>query len=399
MKSERKYQFLLAGAAMVYLIILLLTPQKHEWSVTLYHRDKGPFGTYVLNELISGVFPGKLITHSNLTAYEWFDSIPEKTNFVTLTMLFNPPKEDVDVMLRYVEKGGNLFISAENFFGIFADTLKVNTSTSLIAPYDETNVITDSTILKFADNLTAMRVKRGHVRSYFNMQPAGNTEALAYNEEGFPVFIRIRLGKGAVYLNSTPLVFTNIYMLHDNNTAFSERCLIHLPDEDVFWTEYYHRGRQEVPSPLRYILTVEPLRWAYYITLGSLFLYMVFAARRRQRPIPVVKPPPNTTLEFVQTIGNLYLRAAEHKRIAEKRMAAFLENLRNRLHLPGLQPYEDMVEAVSHKTGHPQEEVRQLFALIRSISQKPNLSENELKDFSKKLDKLTNTADQIFYER
>lgn len=392
MKGEKKYLIILGGVALTYVILQMLAPRKHEWSVTLYHRDKDPYGTYVLDQLISGIFPGKSIYHSNLTAYEWLDSISEKANFITFSLQFEPPKEDVHALFKFVQRGGNVFLSAEYFSGHFADTLGIYTNNSVFPALSGDNIQPDSALLKFSDSISTpekLKLLRAHAGSYFDLSAADSVEVLAYNEDLRPVFVRLRRGRGNFYLNTIPFAFTNINMLQGSNASFMERCLTYLPDENVFWTEYYHRGRQEVTSPIRYILSAEPLRWAYYITIGSLLLYMLFAARRRQRPVPVVKPPANSTLEFVQIIGNLYFRTADHKRIAEKRIAYFLENLRSRLHQPGFQPNDDMVETVSRKTGHSQEEVRQLFALIRNIWQKPVLSESELKNFSEKLDKLT----------
>lgn len=392
MKGERKYLFILGGVALAYLCVQMLAPRKHDWKVTFYHRDKDPYGTYVLDKLIPDIFPGKSIHHSNLTAYEWLDSIPENANFITFSIEFNPSKEDAEVMIGHVRQGGSLFISAEYFTGHFADTLNVATSRSLVPALNKENAVSDSILVKFSDSVSTplmLKLLHNHAGAYFELPSTDSLEVLAYNDYHQPVFIRIRRGRGNIYLNTFPFAFTNINMLRENTAAFTERCLTYLPDENVFWTEYYHLGRLEAGSPIRYILSVAPLRWAYYIGAGTLLLYMVFAARRRQRAIPVVEPPSNTTLEFVQTIGNLYFRTADHKRIAEKRIAYFLENLRSRLHQPALQPLDDMVEVVSHKTGHPQQEVRQLFARIRDTWQKTELSENELKDLSEKLDKLT----------
>lgn len=392
MKGERKYLAILSIVVLVYLIFQFLVPRKHDWDITLYHRDKDPYGTYVLNELLPGVFPGKSIRHSNLTFYEWLDSIPEKANVISLSIWFTPPAEDVNALLRHVEKGGNILIASEFFSGPFVDTLKVYTSTNFVPAIDGNNPLTDSTRIHLTDTLMApavLKVSGRHARSYFDLSEADSAEVLAVAEDEKPVLIRIRKGKGTIVLSSTPFAFTNINILSQENAALLEEYFKLLPAEEVYWTEYYHRGRQEASTSLRYILSVESLRWAYYTTMGSLILYIVFAAKRRQRSIPVITPPANTTLEFVKTIGNLYFRTADHKRIAEKRIAFFLENLRSRLHHPGLQPTEEMVEIVSQKTAHPKEAVREVFALIRKISQQTTLNESELKIFSEKLDKLT----------
>ncbi len=36
-------------------------------------------------------------------------------------------------------------------------------------------------------------------------------------------------------------------------------------------------------SPFRYFLAHEPLRWALYLTMITIILFMIFTAKRRQR--------------------------------------------------------------------------------------------------------------------
>ena len=43
----------------------------------------------------------------------------------------------------------------------------------------------------------------------------------------------------------------------------------------------------------------------------SLLLFMRFNARRKQRPIPIIEPLKNSTVEFTHTIANLYLKEKE----------------------------------------------------------------------------------------
>ncbi|GIV36599.1 MAG: hypothetical protein KatS3mg032_0978 [Cyclobacteriaceae bacterium] len=388
MKGDRKYLLVLIISAVLYTAVQLFSPKEHQWDVTLYHRDKEPYGTYVLFELLPGIFPDKTIRVSNLTAYEWLDSIPRTANFISVSMVFRPGTEDVNALLHHVAAGGHALVAAEYFYGPFADTLGIDTGSGMINLPDDATRESDSTGLQIQHAFFS--ISNNHARSYFSEVPPDSVEILATNADNHPVFIRLKKGKGSLWLTTLPFAFTNINLLHNNLAHFAEACLLNLPAEDVYWTEYYHRGRQEPATPLRYVLSSVPLRWAYYITLGTIMLYMFFAARRRQRPIPVIKPPSNTTLEFIQSVANLYLQTGNHKRIAEKRIAYFLEELRSRLFMPGLQPQTEWAELVSHKTGKSLHEIQQLFEAIRAVGQKSKITEAELKDLSEKLDRVIN---------
>ena len=59
-----------------------------------------------------------------------------------------------------------------------------------------------------------------------------------------------------------------------------------------------------------------PLQYAFWLSLLLLLLYILFAGKRMQRIIPLVKPNENTTVTFTETIGRLYLQKKDNKNIA-----------------------------------------------------------------------------------
>jgi hypothetical protein len=201
---------------------------------------------------------------------------------------------------------------------------------------------------------------------------------ISKNDLDQPVTIRIAYGKGHLILNCTPMAFTNIYLLSKDNTVFASAALSYLPVRPVLWAEYYQRGRREAETPLRFILTNEPLSWAYYITIFSILLFMIFEAKRRQRIIPIIKPLSNTTLEFVSTIGNLYYESGDHKNIAEKKIAFFFDQVRRQyfITLPPTSPeYQAML---SRKAGKDEREVETLLRCIKSILESKRIEADEL---------------------
>src|SRR5205085_7557129 len=130
--------------------------------------------------------------------------------------------------------------------------------------------------------------------------------------------------KGNFYLCSTPVFFSNIQLLTLCNNDFAYKALSYLPINDIIWDEYQKQGAEGEDSLLRAVLAHESLKWAYYIALGSVVLFIIFEAKRRQRIIPIIEPLANSTLEFTRTLGNLYLSKGDHKNIAAKKIQYFL---------------------------------------------------------------------------
>ena len=390
MRKDWKYILYISVAFGLFVVVKLLSPKQYNWSITYAHEDKNPYGAYALNELLPAVFHNESIRHSYKTLYEIRDSLKKQDNILIISSNFNGGKEDSNVLLEHVAQGGAVFISAQYFWGHFADTLGVSTYDYF---FKDGDILTkkDTAALRFAnlslDTLKEFFYRRDNIHNYFNRFDTTRTTVIAKNDRNMPVTIRVKWGNGNFILNSTPLIFTNIYLLARNNHEFVSVTLSYLPQASVEWTEYYHLGRMEIGSPLRFVLTNEPLRWAYYITVISILLFMIFEMKRRQRIIPVIKPLANTTLEFVNTIGNLYYQSAEHKNIAEKRIHFVMDLIRTKYWMNTSKLDEPFVQTLARKTGKPEEEIRDLVMSIATIQSNEKISAEELIDFNKKLEK------------
>lgn len=167
-------------------------------------------------------------------------------------------------------------------------------------------------------------------------------------------------------------------MLYRNNNEYAARALSYLPVRDTIWDEYYKIGKLQIRTPLRYVLSQEPLRWAYYLSVAGVLMFIFFQGKRRQRAIPLRAPKTNTSLEFVETVGRLYFQAGDHRKLASKKTAFFFEYLRTRFYLNTNNLGEEFVLRVAEKSGVAAQEMRALFEQIQNLHNKHWLSEAEL---------------------
>jgi len=392
MKKDWKYILYLSVAFGLFVVVKLLSPKQHNWAVTFARDDHNPFGGYALNELLPSIFEAEKIHHSYETLYEIKDSLKRSGNILILCTNFSAGKEDTEALLNHVANGGTALIASDNYWGELADTLKLSTRDYLFKNGMNIFPANDSAALHFVnpafDTTRRFNFKRDNIHNYFAKFDTTRTSVIAVNEDGKPIAIRVAWGKGSLILNSTPLAFTNIYLLSDPNHELLSSLLSYLPDGEIEWTEYYHLGRMEAATPLRFILTNEPLRWAYYLVVVSLLVFMIFEMKRRQRIIPVIKPLGNTTLEFIGTIGNLYYQNGEHKNIAEKKINFFMEFVRTRFWLSTAKLDEDFIQAFSSKSGVPESEVRALVSTITIIQYKTEISAQDLLDLSNTIERI-----------
>jgi hypothetical protein len=396
LKKDWKYIFYLGGAVLIYVAFNLLAPRQLDWRVTYYHKHKIPFGGHALNTLVHDQFAGRDIQQSNETLYELYDSVQKPMNLLIVASSFSPGDEEVKALLKNVALGGHALISTGGMYGKLSDTLGINI-TNYFYEDGYTQYITDakdSTYLRFSNAGLPDTTHYIYPRKNLGERISVTNDSLgmrvaAVNDLGMIVTVTIPWGRGKIILNSTPMVFTNAYMLSGENNRFAATTLSYLPDNDLLWTEFYELGRMEARTPLRYILTTPALRWAYFITILGLLLFILFEAKRRQRTIPILKPVANTTLEFVHTIGDLYFQHGDHKDIAEKLITYWLEHVRTRYWLSTTKLDNAFTEALIRKSGKPAEDVRALMNVIRLIQSKPDVALDRLVDLNDRIEKFT----------
>lgn len=170
-----------------------------------------------------------------------------------------------------------------------------------------------------------------------------------------PIAVSRKVGRGCLYMVSTPMVFTNYAVLDNRISPYLMRLMSHLADKPVVRTTCYewNASNADADSPLGIVLGNRQLRAAYYMLWLTLLLFCIFKARRRQRIIPVVGEPRNHSLEFAMLIGTLYYQRGDHANLVRKRYVLLAEQVRARLHadIMGLPADDGTLSLLARHTG------------------------------------------------
>ena len=387
MKTEKKYLYVLIGLLAVYVFFELQKPEETDWRQTFHFRDKIPFGTQVLHELLPDLFDGQEAEHDFNTLYAGINDLGYEANYFILGEGFGFSELDVKALLNYVNEGHKVILAAYGFGGGLSDTLELsmdiemsligsdverfqqalsgelNEAVSLEIPgqpkkeYQFPDVVVPSSVDYYADSI---------------WQP------LAFNEEREAVLLRMKNSPGELYITTIPLAFTNYFILDEATSGFSAAVLSLLPeDEPLIHNEYYHLGRQESSSPIRFFLKHEALRWAVFLLMGITFIFILFEAKRRQRIIPIIRPLQNTTLEFVGVLGRLYYRQSSHTKLAQKRFLYWKDYVRNHYNLRTDNMNEEFIKELVRKSGCRLSVVRFLVEKAEKIAEGASVNEGD----------------------
>ncbi|MDT0557239.1 DUF4350 domain-containing protein [Ichthyenterobacterium sp. W332] len=394
----------------VVIIILMMVaevtkPAAINWRDSYSAADKIPLGCYVLfNELED--YSDEDILTSTETLYSYLKDVPEdsKTTLLLINDWISLDEEESKSLADYVDNGNSVFISSNYFYGNVIDSLNtyLERRNSGFFKKGATSSFTSPTL-----NKNKKLFKDVIETSYFTSIDTLNTTVLGTvtleiddiedEIEGGEIltyanFIKIKYGDngGYFYLHSNPFAFTNYHMLNDNED-YAATVLSFLPKQQLIWDNYKKSGRKIIKSPLRFILTNTALKWAFYVALLALVLFVIFKGKRTQRIIPVIDPVKNTTVEFTQIIGDLYYQNGNYKSIIEKKITYFLEYTRTRFYLETSELNQNFIDKLALKSSNTKATTKDIIDFIIHLKSKNTLNENDLIELNKKIESFTKT--------
>lgn len=386
MRIDKKY-ILLAVLFTGLILFEYFAPKEPDWSYSFSKDDKIPFGNYIVYDLLTDIFPGKEILGNEKSLYNFIEpDQPDNYSYIINTDNFSIDEVNKDKLLTMANRGGNIFISAMNFEKDLCDTLNFKTEMLFSNAFRA-----DSMPGKFRD--AALKSKNGYfiqkamMNYYFSEFDSTTASILGTIGDKWANYIKIPFGDGAFYLHSQPIAFTNYNMLTKNNAEYVFKALSYVNSAYIVWDEKYKPGKASGNSPVSYILKHSSLRSAWYLILGLIFLFFFFSGKRKQRPVPVINPLENSSLEFATTLGNLYLNNKNHRDILLKRYLYWTDFLREKYYLYIEKLAEKAPETIAEKTGAKISCISKILRFHQSAKQQKSISSNELLSFNRLIEK------------
>ncbi|WP_291727307.1 DUF4350 domain-containing protein [Bernardetia sp.] len=397
-----------------------------EWSERYEIENKDPYNNYMILNLLKDYSPDNdfVVIDKLLTETLSEEEIDKKNIPTSYVFIGRSPfllDDEVDLLLKFVEKGNTAFFAAKSI----PDTLSIrlnleeqNYKQDYFYVYDSiisTNFI-HSPLKKENDFTFNYRIRNDSEKTYWNYfddynmeensksierlgflyekttEQHSNYDTHQYEEndyesdeqEIYTNFIRVKYGKGYFYFHKNPVLFTNYYLIQADGKKYTERALSYLPEGNILWDERSHdykRGKQKYQkqsrreSPISYILSLESFAWAYYLLLVSAVLFIIFRGKRMQRIIPILRKEENTTLEFTKTVGQLYYLQQDHKRLVQLKIRLFFDFIRTHYHLNTQHIDEDFRKKLSERSDISREFIDLLLSDIQKVNGQHEVSE------------------------
>ena len=458
MKSSRNFLFAMLVLFVLFCLLQVNLPKKFVWSPTFSHVDKQPLGCFVFDSVLTQSLPnGYHVTKKTFFQLDQ-EHAKEKISVLMVVNQQDLKQLDVKYLCNIARRGGKVMVVASSSFddGRNADTVVVDELERTFKVKIEDGIYfslrgilsglkahdNDMYDTIYWNNRETMYAAQSY-RMFYNMvggtlfvDSVPKVKRLAYtlSTAGYdykhdslyvgdftrfdtivdkkerieridtfaikkiPAAVSVPYGKGEVIFVSSPLLFTNYGMLEGNTFVYIFRLMSYLADLPVYRTEAYVKTDAMLvaeQSPFREFIKRPPLRWALYLALLGVVLFMIFTARRRQRVIPIMSKPANRSLEFIQLIGTLYYQRKDHGDLVRKKFKLFAEELRKTAGVDISDVNTDDREylLLAEKTGMNSDRLKKVIRQIRLVlHSEGNISVEEMRSLIDAMDTIVRHA-------
>lgn len=378
------------------LLIIVVTifefsrPEPVDWSPTFNEKHTKPYGLKVLYSELPSFFAGG-VKDVKVSPYEFIADLydPVDSTYISdnsylyINRYYIPDETSTRELLRYAAAGNTVFIASENMPAELQDSLGFASEYDFSMKSKGKITLANSRLKK-----DSIPVDNGMMSTCFSKLDSVNTTVLGYQNFGKEKinFVKIAYGDGYFLLHTYPYIFTNYYLLKGNNHQYVADVLSYLPQGGLYFDCKDRLSAELGNSPLRYILSQPALRWAWYIGMAALLVFMIFNAKRKQRIVKIIPPVENTTVAFTKTIGNLYYETRDHTNLVDKKITYFLEKIRSDYYLETNDLNDKFVRNLAAKTGKNKDVIKKLVDRIIRLQSKPDCTEQDLLELNRAIE-------------
>ena len=373
--NKRTLVILAAVFGLIMLIVALLFKTKKvpdiKWVKSYRYESKEANGGWLLKEMIKQYYGED---HVRDLKDKVFDSLSiEKQLYVYFGSSYNYPKPRLDSLQKFIEYGNEvLFIS---------NRINFPEEDSIFNPYNYLSLKNDSIFYynscdsSLIESMTFSTVEYDH--SLDSLSTTGKYlldkndlqeldvghEFLLCSEDTLGVFAKI--DEIQMHFYFLPESFTNISSRHSLyleqfNFVFGQFTATRVVlDHPSFHGSF---AEQESQSPIQYILNTPTLAWAYYITLFSMLLFVVFGSKRKQKEIPLIEKHKNTSMDYVNVLSRLFQDQNQNHKLVKHMRDNFEHEVKRDYFIDANK--EDYISVLAKKSKVETDRIKRMYRLF-----------------------------------
>ncbi|WP_298711895.1 DUF4350 domain-containing protein [Chitinophaga sp.] len=341
------------------------------------NKNTTPYGSKAAFSLLDKYFNGRaprLTTRPFTYTYRKTKSLEGGNSvYIAVASRLFLTEQDAADMSAYVAAGNQLFLVVESTDSLLENTFGFTTTES------GWEMFPASAVQRFVNPAfspdTVFSGKGIPMNRYLVLEESDSAviTILGNNARHQPNFFRVQHGEGQLFVLLNPMTWTNSWLLENDNVQSLtwQMAYLRMHADHVYWDEFYKyqkvRRTSDNFSDMQVMLKHPPLRWALWLALLLVALYIFSESKRRQRIIPAMPVLRNNSIDFAETLGRLYYLHHNNTNLAQKMAQHLLEYIRQHYFLNTAQINAEFISGLARKSGHPREFIEGMMQMVTEV--------------------------------
>ncbi len=396
---------LIASAVGGILYIRQFAP-KYTWNVKLRHTEDQPYDTKLLHTLLKESYGSKnfVTVDNNLKAT--IDTAKSGSLLFIIGKMACYDSVALESLQEFMERGNSICIASESpQTELFSELVYFNSKEEIIQsvskPLVHPRFLTDTSftfnfhfqVLKDTVKYAWKYLAKNSIIDWKFNHPV---TYLSYLDEEYINFLKVGYEKGALYVYTTPVLLTNFYLSKKQGYEYANRFFKEMGNpEKIIWDNssvifsgsptdssdcattpgFESSGGRSFNKDnlLEFILSKRELRWAWYLSISGVFLFFVFRLKREQKPLVVLNPDNNASVEYAKAVGLLYYKTSPHKDLAEHMMKLFYNYIKTRYNINIKDEKQVLIKHIVLHSGLDTQTVSEIFNAHLKVKFNPDV--------------------------
>ena len=394
-------------------VYYLFKEDRYNWYESFNTYSDQPFGTQLTIPFIKQLYPDQNFIVPDSTISKTLKERTDTTlsNYVYIGAYFAADSAAWSAMYDYVASGNNVFMFVQEPDEELIDNLHIGECLYYTTEF-QSNLDTVWKVgfthpdLQDPESYSFKAVnRRGPITRSWNYFPVDffcdyneSITTLGTANDYYVNFARFDYGAGHFYIHTNPILFTNYFLVDEQGADYARKVLSHFLDGDILYEDYiwqsylggggFGRGRvNRDEGPFKYLMSQESLRWAVWVALGLLIVYVFFGMKRKQRIIPVLPKPENSSIEYVETISELFYQSEGRNKVADYLFDQYYEFVKHNYNLTPHIEKEKFLKRLVLKSEIAEKDIEYLDYLDRDRVEKNDISSDDIILYYKNLEK------------
>lgn len=394
------------------LVFTIFKPKKinsAKWAKTYSLSSDQPYGLSVFKELLNHQYSPEAIK-----ICDGLCELPEGDahgySYLYIGDNFFRPQNYLNKLIDFSKRGGRVLIVSELMY-LNIDTVTIDTEYKYVNSDGVTLQSSDG--LDFSYKHVIFGLDSTSDKSFYSIAPLNSFPTIAIDtiisiQDTMSIFNIVNMDSAQLLLHTLPDMFANVTMkygdglrhynyvmnykpqsTYDNSMKEKSETLLLDTEDNKFKAStdkesilldtednIISGNGESAFNPIQIIFTNPAFKWAYLLILVGSVSYIYFKGKRRQQAIPTLATNENTSLEFVDTLSDLFRSQNTPSRLVEH-MEENVEQFINRKYFININSV-DYIKRISQKSKIDEVEISTLFKRIKAAKNNVRFREEQL---------------------